>query len=131
MIGVDWIAGLPTTEAGFDMIQNHVDLLSGRVYAVPTRATATAADAAEIIRDMCLRSGAGFPDALIVDHDPKFTSEVFRAFVKGMGSSLIVGSAYHKNTNAKVERANGVLGDTLRAFANGRKDDWDQQLPFA
>ena len=25
VIGVDWIAGLPTTPAGFDMIQNHVD----------------------------------------------------------------------------------------------------------
>jgi hypothetical protein len=48
-----------------------------------------------------------------------------------MGSSLIVGSAYHKNTNAKVERANGVIGDTLRAYANGRKDDWDRQLPLA
>ena len=131
MIGVDWIAGLPTTEGGFDMIQNHVDLLSGKVHAVPTRATATAADAAEIIRDMCLRSGDGFPDVLVVDHDPKFTSEVFRAFVKSMGSSLIVGSAYHKNTNAKVERANGVIGDTLRAFANARKDDWDRQLPLA
>jgi hypothetical protein len=50
MIGVDWIAGLPTTEGGFDMIQNHVDLLSGKVHAgaVPTRASATvtAADAA-------------------------------------------------------------------------------------
>ena len=114
MIGVDWIAGLPTTAAGFDMIQNHVDLLSGKVHAVATRATASATDAAEIIRDMCLRSGAGFPDVLVVDHDPKFTSEVFRAFVKGMGSCLIVGSAYHKNTNAKVERANGVIGDTLR-----------------
>jgi hypothetical protein len=68
---------------------------------------------------------------LVVDHDPKFTSDVFRAFVKGMGSCLIVGSAYHKNTNAKVERANGVIGDTLRAFANGRKDDWDRQLPLA
>ena len=98
---------------------------------MPTRATATAEDAAEIIRDMCLRSGAGFPDVLVVDHDPKFTSEVFRAFVKGMGSCLIVGSAYHKNTNAKVERANGVIGDTLRAYANGRKDDWDRQLPLA
>ena len=55
MIGVDWIAGLPATAAGFDMIQNHVGLLSGKsrnVQAVPTRATATAADAAEIIRDM-------------------------------------------------------------------------------
>jgi hypothetical protein len=93
MIGVDWIAGLPTTADGFDMIQNHVDLMSGKVHAVPTRATATAADAADIIRDMCLRSGDGFPDVLVVDHDPKFTSDVFRAFVKGMGSCLIVGSA--------------------------------------
>ena len=131
MIGVDWIAGLPTTAAGFDMIQNHVDLLSGKVHAVPTRSTATAADAAAIIRDMCLRSGDGFPDVLVVDHDAKFTSEVFRAFVKGMGSSLIVGSAYHKNTNSKVERANGVVSDTLRAYANGRKDDWDDHLPLA
>jgi hypothetical protein len=30
-----------------------------------------------------------------------------------------------------VERANGVIGDTLRAFPNGCKDDWDRQLPFA
>ena len=38
-------------------------------------------------------SGAGFPDVLVVDHDAKFTSEVFLAFVKSMGSSLIVCSA--------------------------------------
>ena len=133
MIGLDWIACLLMTAAGFDMIQNHVDLLSGKVHAVPTLATATAADTAEIIRDrdVCLRSGAGFPDVLVVDHDAKFTSEVFLAFVKSMGSSLIVGLAYHKNTNAKVERAKRVMGDTLRAYANGRKDDWDKQLQFA
>ena len=44
---------------------------------------------------------------------------------------LIVGSACHKNTNAKVERANGVIGDTLQAYANSSKDDWDKQLPLA
>ncbi len=80
---------------------------------------------------MCLRSGDGFPDVLVVDHDSKFTSEVFRAFVKGWGSCLIVGSAYHKNTNAKVERANCVVSDTLRAYANGRKDDWNGHLQLA
>ena len=112
------------------MIQNQVDMLSGKVHTVPTRATETAVDAAAIIRDMCLRSGDGFPDVLVVDHDSKFTSAVFLAFAKGMGSCLIVGSAYHKNTNAKVERANGVISDTLRAFANGRKDDWDGYLPM-
>ena len=107
----------PPASAGFDMVQNHVDLLSGKVHAVRTRSTAMATDAAMIVRDMCLRSGAGFPDALVVDHDAKFTSKVFRAFVKSMGSCLVVGSAYHKNTNAKVERANGVISDTLRASA--------------
>jgi hypothetical protein len=80
--------------------------------------SAAAADAAEIIRDMCLRSGEGFPDVLVVDRDPKFTSDVFRAFAKGMGSSPIVGSAYHKNTQATSERGNGVISDLLRAFAN-------------
>ena len=64
------------------MMQNHVDLLSGEVHAVPTRSTATATDTAAIICDMCLRSGAGFPDALVVDHYAKFTSEIFLAFVK-------------------------------------------------
>jgi hypothetical protein len=123
--------GLPRTAAGFDQIQVQVDLLSGKVYAVPTRSTDTAAQAAQVILDMVLRSGDGVPDVLVVDHDPKFTSAVFQEFTRRLGSNLVVGSAFHKNTNAKVERTNGVIGDTLRAFANGRKDDWDQQLPFA
>jgi hypothetical protein len=101
MIGVDRIAWLPTTEEGFYMIQNHDDMLLGKVHAVPNCATATAAEAAEIIRDimMFLRSCDLFPNVLVVD--PNFTNKVlavFRAFIKSMGSCLIVGSAYHKNT---------------------------------
>ena len=67
----------------------------------------------------------------MVDHDAKFMSDVFLAVAKSMGSCLIVGSAYHKNTNAKVERANGVISDTLRSYANERKDDWDIHLTLA
>ncbi len=69
-----------------------IDLLSGKAYTVCTRATATAAAAAEIICDTCLRSSNCFPDVLlvdhnpnVVDHNPKFTRYVFRAFAKGMG----------------------------------------------
>ena len=54
-----------------------------------------------------------------------------KPFVKGMGSCHIVGSAYHKDTTAKVKWANSIIGNTLRAFANDRKDDWDRQLPLA
>ena len=45
-----------------------------------------------------------------------------------MGSCPIIGSAYHKNTNAKVESANSVVSFMLRAYINGRKDDWDVHL---
>ncbi len=82
---MDWIAGLPTTEAKSDMIQNQVDLLSSKVHAIPSLVTAMAAESAKIIFNMCLRSGNGFPDVLVVDHDPKFTSTVLLAFVKSMG----------------------------------------------
>ena len=51
--------------------------------------------------------------------------------VKSRGSYLIVGSAYHKNTDAKVECANGVISDTLCAYVNGRKDDGDSHLALA
>ena len=34
-------------------------------------------------------------------------------------------------SNPKAERANGVISDTLRADANGRKGDWDSHLPLA
>ena len=56
---------------------------------------------------------------------------MFRAYAKGTGSCPIVGLAYHKNTSAKMARANGVISDTLRANANGRKDDWESHLMLA
>ena len=37
MVWLDWIAGRPTTAAGFDTIQNHVDLLSGYLKALSLR----------------------------------------------------------------------------------------------
>ena len=30
-----------------------------------------------------------------------------------------------------MERANGVISDTLRTYVIGRKDDWDDHLPLA
>jgi hypothetical protein len=115
VIRVDWLVGLPMTASSFDQVQVHVDHLSGKVHAVPTRATDTAADAAQIILEMALRSGDGVPDVLVVDHDPKFTSKLFQEFTRRIGSSLLIGSAYHKNTNARAKRVNGVLGDTPTA----------------
>ena len=117
------------TAAGFDQVEVYVDHLSGKVHAVPIRATHKAADTARIVLEIALRSCDG-TRRVQVGCGPR--SQVHERAVQGiLGSSLLIGSAYHKNTNAKAERVNGVLGDTLLAFANGRKDDWGAWLPYA
>ena len=130
-LGVDWICGLPVTAAGFDQLMVIVDLLSGKVHATPSKSTDNAATAAQTLLDHSLRSGDGVPDVLVVDHDPKFTSQLFCEFTKAIGSARIVVTACHKNTGARVERAYGVLGDTLQTLANSRRDDWDKWVLHA
>jgi hypothetical protein len=115
MIGVDWIAGLPTTAAGFDMIQNHINLLSGKVHAVPTRSTATAADAAAIIRYLCLCSGDGDRSRV------RFSAPSSRAGARASSSA-------RRTTRTPTLRWSKPTA--LCAFANGRKDDWDCHLPL-
>ncbi len=114
-----------------DQVQVYVDCLSGNVYAVPCRSTDTAAYAAKHILDIALRPGDGMPDVLVVEHDPKFTSTMFREFTRPTApvSSVIQRSTRIKR--AKVERDDGVLGDTLRAYADGRKDESNVWLPNA
>ena len=87
--------------------------------------------AAQTLLDHSLLSGDSVPNVLVVDHNPKFTSQLFSEFTKAIGSALIVGTAYHKNTSAKVESANCVLGNTLLALANSQRDDWDKWVLHA
>ena len=90
------------------MIQNQVELLSGKpgkVHNVPMRSTATATDAAVTCGRSRGGAGPGSPTCSDRDHGPRlcsveFLSEVFRAFVKSMGSCLIIGLL-----TPKVERA--------------------------
>ena len=93
--------GHPMAVSGFDQVQVHVDDLSDKVHAVPTRSTDTAADAAQIILEMALGSGDGVPDVIVEDHDPMFTRALFKEFTMRIASSLLVCSAYHSNTNAR------------------------------
>jgi hypothetical protein len=82
------------------------------MYNVATSATVMATEAVEIIPNLCLC-------LLVVEHNPKFMSEVFLALVRGM------------NTDVKVELANSFISKRLRAYANhGSKDNWDKQLPL-
>ncbi len=116
---MDRIAGLPATEGEFGMIHNHVGLPSDTGCAVPTRATVPG------------KCGGDRPRHVPPLRRRVPDSDVLQTPSHGMDPCLIVGSAYHTNISAMVERANGVIGDTLRAFAHACKDDWDRKIPLA
>ena len=93
-IGMGWVAGLPTKGAGFDVIHERVDLLSGKVPVAPTRSTARVTDAAAPLSPLHSR------------HVPAVGRRLSRRswwtwlqLVKSMGSRLVVGSAYHKSNH--------------------------------
>ena len=93
-----------------DFLQVHIDLLTGRVYLVPTLrpppprrqlATSSTTSASTTLLDGPAR-GAGCDGE----------------------KSLIFGSPHRHNTTSKVERVNGVIADILRPFAGERADEW-------
>ena len=71
-ISLDFIE-LPTARSGHDFVQVHIDLLTGRVWLVPTNKTATAETAARNFVASVFRD-VGLPDVLVSDRDTRFTS---------------------------------------------------------
>jgi hypothetical protein len=128
-ISLDFLE-LPAARSGHDFLQVHIDLLTGRVWLVPTFKTATAETAARNYVGSVFRD-VGLPDVLVSDRDTRFTSAFWTALHAALGSSLIFGSPHHHNTTSKVERVNGVIADVLRAFAGDRGDDWPEFVPLA
>ncbi len=78
-ISLDFLE-LPVSRSSHDFLQMHImiDLLTGRVWLVPTFKTATAETAARnyvgsVIRDV------GLPDVLVSDRDTRFTRAFWTA----------------------------------------------------
>jgi hypothetical protein len=127
-VSLDFIE-LPPARSGHDFMQVHIDLLTGRVWLVPTFKTATAEVAARNFVASVFRD-VGLPDVLVSDRDTRFTSAFWTGLHAALGSSLIFGSPHHHNTTSKVERVNGVIADVLRSFASDRGDDWPELTPL-
>ena len=70
------------------------------------------------------------PDCIVSDRDTRLTGKFWPALQAALGSTLLYGSPWHHNTNAKVERVNGVIADVLRSLVNARHDDWPSLLPL-
>ncbi|CAI7738841.1 unnamed protein product [Closterium sp. NIES-53] len=125
---LDFITGLPPTNAGHDTILVVIDKFSKMGHFIPTHTTARTEETAQLFLKYII-SQHGIPTTLISDRDPKFTSKFWKELMSLMGTRLAISSAYHPQTDGQTERLNQIVEQLLRAACKDDINKWDLHLP--
>ena len=128
-ISMDFVMGLPKTQAGFDAIWVIVDRLTKSAHFLPIRATYPLEKLAQLYVQEIVRLH-GVPSTIISDRDPRFTSRFWGALQKAFGTRLCLSTAYHPQTDGQSERTIQTLEDMLRACVLDNRGSWDRYLPL-
>jgi hypothetical protein len=129
-IRMDFIVGLPHTQAGYDSIWVIVDRLTKVVHFILVKTTYSGAKHAELYmsRIVCLH---GVPKKIVSDRGSQFTSKFWEKLHESMDTRLNFSSTYHPQTDGQTKRTNQILDDILRACALKYGKGWDNSLPYA
>jgi hypothetical protein len=129
-IGMDFIVGLPHTQAGYDSIWVIMDCITKVAHFIPVKTTYSGAKLAELymLRIVCLH---GVPKKIVSDRGSQLTSKFWEKLYESMDTKLNFSSAYHPQTDWQKERTNQILEDMLRACALKYGKCWDKSLPYA
>jgi transposase InsO family protein len=125
---MDFIVGLPHTQAGYDSIWVIVDRLTKFAHFIPVKMSYSRATLAELYMSqiVCLH---GVPKKIMSDRGSQFTSKFWEKLHESMGTKLNFSSAYHPQTDCQTERTNQILEDMLRACALKYEKSWDKSVP--
>ena len=125
-IAMDFIVGLPKTPKGYKVIWVIVDRLTKSAHFLPGKATYTVDNWAQLYVKEIVRLH-GVPVSIVSD-DQCFMSVFWRRLQKALGTRLDFSTAFHSQTDGKIERLNKILEDMLRAGALDFKGSWDSKL---
>jgi hypothetical protein len=126
---MDFIVGLPRTQAGYDSIWVIVDRLTKAAHFILVKTTYSGAKLAELYMSliMCLH---GVPKIMSY-RGSQFTSKFWEKFHESMDTKLKFSSSYHWQIDGKIERTNQILEDMLRACVLKYGKSWDKSLSYA
>jgi hypothetical protein len=129
-IRMDFIVGLPRTQAGYDSIWVIMDRLTKVAHFIPVKTTYSGAKLAELCMSqiVCLH---GVLKKNVSDRGSQFTSKFWEKLHESMDTKLNFSSTYHPQTDSQIERTNQILKDILRACALKYGKSWDKSLPYA
>ncbi|CAI7932864.1 unnamed protein product [Closterium sp. NIES-54] len=119
VVSLDFITGLPPTNAGHDAILVVIDKFSKMGHFIPTHTTARTEETAQLfLKHIILQHRIA--TTIISDRDPKFTSKFWKELMSLMGTRLAMSSAYHPQTDGQTERLNQIVEQTLAPSVQGR-----------
>jgi hypothetical protein len=97
-IRMDFIVGLPRTQAGYDLIWVIVDRLTKVAHFIPVKTTYSGVKLAELYMSkiMCLPR---VPKKIVSDRGSQFTSKFWEKLHESMDTRLNFSSAYHPQTD--------------------------------
>lgn len=128
-MGVDLITQLPCSR-GFDSIAVYVDHYSDQAHLVPCHTTITAEGTADLhYKDIFHLHGV--PRKIHSDRGPQFAAHFMCALYGCLGIETGLTTAYHPQSNGKVEHKNQQVEEYLRMFCHHQQDDWVDHLPAA
>ncbi|KAI3797555.1 hypothetical protein L1987_32813 [Smallanthus sonchifolius] len=126
-ITMDFITKLPKTAKGYDTIWVIVDRLTKSAYLLPIHETYYPERFAEaFIKEIVSRHGV--PVSIVSDRDTRFMSRFSKKLNEGMGTKLLISTAYHPQTDGQSERTIQTLEDMLRAYIIDFGGRWDSHL---
>ena len=126
---MDFIEELPRSH-NHNSILVVVDRLTKWAIFIPTTTKLNSAQLADLVIDHVFTQH-GFPTSIVSDRGTKFTSRVWRAINKTLGTQLKLSTAYHPQTDGQTERVSQVLERYLRVFVSYKQDDWSKLLQRA
>lgn len=114
-IFMDLIIGFPKSMKNKDSIMVVVDKLCKSAHFISVQSIYKAVQIAHIFMKNMFRLH-GLPKTIISDRDVKFTSVFWKTLFEDLGTQLNFSTAYHPQTDGKIEQVKQVFEDMLRAY---------------
>jgi Integrase core domain len=125
-VHVDLVGPLPPSERGHTFLMTMIDRTTRWPEIVPV-VNATAQECVDIFVNNWV-ARFGIPAHITTDNGVQFTSAVWAAMCKQLGSNHITTSAYHPQGNGIVERLHRTVKEALRSRQCG--SSWAEHLPW-
>ena len=127
VVNMDLVLPLPETENENSGMLNVVDKLSKMMRIIAIKSNINPPEVAIKFKDYIYRNN-GLPNKVISDRDGLFMSKFCKVLFYSLGTKLAPSTAYHPQTDGQSEISNRKVEEIIRAFANYKRDNWDDRL---